>query len=269
MTPTQRRAALRLADAVMHPEAAALLRELLAATDAENATVEPVAWWCKHPLEKGGGGFMTCDELAAQHYMHKFRTVENGPVLVPLYAAPQQQAKPAQEPVAWHVCSVNKDGSLSLEFAAPWKELAHEHINDAINEHDIDGATSWVVRPVYTSPQPQRTEPSQDTPPQRPPTPTGWSDTDWIAHLATMPPIAYAVRDTLYGTSKAGVLRFCAADEPGAFAVYVSPQQRKPLTDEQIRQIVVEASTGSAIKRDGSTSMRIARAIEEAVWKNI
>ena len=42
------------------------------------------------------------------------------------------------------------------------------------------------------------------------------------------------------------------------------PQQRKPLSDEQIRQIVVEASTGSAIKRDGSTSMRIARAIERA-----
>ncbi len=42
------------------------------------------------------------------------------------------------------------------------------------------------------------------------------------------------------------------------------PQQRKPLSDEQVRQIVVEASTGSAIKRDGSTSMRIARAIERA-----
>ena len=33
-------------------------------------------------------------------------------------------AEPAQEPVAWHVCSVNSDGSLSLEFAAPWEELA-------------------------------------------------------------------------------------------------------------------------------------------------
>ena len=75
-------------------------------------------------------------------------------------------AEPVQEPVAWHVCSVNSDGSLSLEFAAPWEELAHEHINDAINEHDIDGATSWVVRPVYASPQPQSTEPSQDTSPQ-------------------------------------------------------------------------------------------------------
>jgi hypothetical protein len=68
-----------------------------------------------------------------------------------------------QEPVAWHVCSVNSDGSLSLEFAAPWEEFAHEHINDAINEHDIDGATSWVVRPVYTHPPaPQREPLTQD-----------------------------------------------------------------------------------------------------------
>ena len=43
------------------------------------------------------------------------------------------------------------------------------------------------------------------------------------------------------------------------------PQQRKPLSDEQVRQIVVEASTSWAFKRDGSTSMRIARAIERAI----
>lgn len=58
------------------------------------------------------------------------------------------------EPVAWLVCSVNSDGSLSLEHAAPWEEAAHEHINDAITEHDIEDAASWVVRPAYTSPQP-------------------------------------------------------------------------------------------------------------------
>jgi hypothetical protein len=63
------------------------------------------------------------------------------------------------EPVAWHVCSVNSDGSLSLEFAAPWEELAHDHISDAILD-DIDGAGSWVVRPVYATPQPMATEPT-------------------------------------------------------------------------------------------------------------
>ena len=54
------------------------------------------------------------------------------------------------EPVAWLVCSVNKDKSLSLEHAAPWKEAAHEHINDAINEYGVEDAASWVVREVYT-----------------------------------------------------------------------------------------------------------------------
>ncbi len=126
-------------------------------------------------------------------------------------------AEPQGEPVAWHVCSVNSDGSLSLEFAAPWEELAHEHINDAINEHDIDGATSWVVRPVYTHPPQQ---------PMRCPDDGG----------------------------ECGAGGYCRPE----------PQQRKPLSDEQVRQIVVEASTSWAIKRDGSTSMRIARAIERA-----
>jgi len=46
--------------------------------------------------------------------------------------------------------------------------------------------------------------------------------------------------------------------------LYTTPQQRKPLTDEQIVAIVREASHGSAIRRDGSTTMRIARAIEAA-----
>lgn len=54
------------------------------------------------------------------------------------------------EPVAWLVCSVNKDKSLSLEHAAPWKEAAHEHINDAINEYGLEEAASWIVREVYT-----------------------------------------------------------------------------------------------------------------------
>jgi hypothetical protein len=40
--------------------------------------------------------------------------------------------------------------------------------------------------------------------------------------------------------------------------------QRKPLTDEEIAAIVRVAARGSAIKRDGSTSQRIARAIEAA-----
>jgi len=46
--------------------------------------------------------------------------------------------------------------------------------------------------------------------------------------------------------------------------LYTTPPQRKPLTDEEIVAIVREESRGSAISRDGSTSLRIARAIEAA-----
>ena len=46
--------------------------------------------------------------------------------------------------------------------------------------------------------------------------------------------------------------------------LYTTPPQRKPLTDEEIAAIVRVAAKGSAIKRDGSTSQRIARAIEAA-----
>lgn len=45
---------------------------------------------------------------------------------------------------------------------------------------------------------------------------------------------------------------------------YTTPPQRKPLSDEEITTIVREAAKGSAIRRDGSTSHRIARAIEAA-----
>lgn len=45
-------------------------------------------------------------------------------------------------------------------------------------------------------------------------------------------------------------------------ALYTSPTQRKPLTDAEIAAIVREAAKGSSIRRDGSTSERIARAVE-------
>lgn len=54
----------------------------------------------------------------------------------------------ALPPVAWLVLSTNQDGSISVEYVAEWPEAAHEHINDAISEHDDKEAASWVVRPV-------------------------------------------------------------------------------------------------------------------------
>lgn len=37
-------------------------------------------------------------------------------------------------------------------FCAGWPEACHEHINDAINEHDIDGAAKWKVRRAELTP---------------------------------------------------------------------------------------------------------------------
>lgn len=52
----------------------------------------------------------------------------------------------------------------------------------------------------------------------------------------------------------------------GFHDVYAAPPRREwvSLTDEQITGIVKQAAHGSAIKRDGSTSVRIARAIDAA-----
>jgi hypothetical protein len=46
------------------------------------------------------------------------------------------------------------------------------------------------------------------------------------------------------------------------FPLYRRPHPKARLTDEEIFEVVREASRGSALMRDGSTSLRIARAIE-------
>lgn len=53
-----------------------------------------------------------------------------------------------QEPVAWLV--LDRNGYVM--HAASWEQAAHDHINDAINEHDLKEAADWIVRPCYTTP---------------------------------------------------------------------------------------------------------------------
>jgi hypothetical protein len=70
--------------------------------------------------------------------------------MIPLMqqAADALEAKPAPaEPVAWLVL----DESGALVHAAAYRESAHEHINDAINEHGITEAARWVVRPAFAA----------------------------------------------------------------------------------------------------------------------
>jgi hypothetical protein len=116
---------------------------------------------------------------------------------------------------------------------------AIEKLSQSLDEH-------------FASPPPA---PVQPEPTMRPPTPAGWSDTDWLAHLASAPPIAYAVRDHLYGTSKSGVLRFAASDETGAFAVYTSPPPAQPATDPMDTPLPCDVKVGNGTHRKG-TSLR-------------
>ena len=91
-------------------------------------------------------------ELAAENMALKLLTAfRDGAFMQSKAAQPQQ----ASQPVAWLV--IDED-SMPV-YAAPWKEAAHEHINDAINEHDIAEARNWKVLPAYAHPpaaQPQQ-----------------------------------------------------------------------------------------------------------------
>ena len=57
---------------------------------------------------------------------------------------------PEVEPVAWIV--FNTDGTP--EYAAHWRDAAHEHIKDMQDRFpDYKEVAQWVVRPVYAAPQ--------------------------------------------------------------------------------------------------------------------
>lgn len=55
--------------------------------------------------------------------------------------------------------------------------------------------------------------------------------------------------------------------DPTNYPLYAAPQRREwvGLTDDEITSIVKECAKGAAIRRDGTTSQRIARAIEKAL----
>ena len=126
-------------------------------------------------------------------------------------------AEPVQEPVAWVEC----DGDLV------W-----------------NNREAAIGRNLYTSPQPQQTEPSQDTPPQH----------------------EYEVTANDDGTFSVGL--------PDGEELRIIPPQRKPLTEEEIDGLM--QSIGLRCADDGNERManhaewerrqrrRIARAVERA-----
>lgn len=45
---------------------------------------------------------------------------------------------------------IDEDGEPC--YCASWPEACHEHINDAINEHDLKEAAKWLVREAQIIP---------------------------------------------------------------------------------------------------------------------
>ena len=148
------------------------------------------------------------------------------------YWLAQQQPEPAQEPVAWATEIID-----ALQAQYDTEMIKENDSGDALIRLDDAIAAVEDAEKHYTAPP--KSEPAQE-------------------------PVAWMVY-TEDGKS------VCVTDNPADFAdeqralpLYTAPPQRKPLSEEEIAAIVRVAGKGSAIKRDGSTSQRIARAIERA-----
>lgn len=62
-------------------------------------------------------------------------------------AVPPAGVIAAAEPYAYVIEDADKD----IVFCTKHRHQAHEHINDAISDHDIEGAGKWRVVPVYVA----------------------------------------------------------------------------------------------------------------------
>ncbi len=60
------------------------------------------------------------------------------------------------EPVAYGVLEGGDIESCGFGYIAAWSEACHEHINEAISEHNIEGAGDWKVVDFYTASQMQQ-----------------------------------------------------------------------------------------------------------------
>ena len=58
------------------------------------------------------------------------------------------------EPIAYAVLEGRNTEDSGWGYIAGWPEACHEHINDAINEHSIEGAGKWRVVSLYEHPIP-------------------------------------------------------------------------------------------------------------------
>jgi hypothetical protein len=112
------------------------------------------------------------------------------------------------------------------------------------NLGDDDYAEYSAALEAIASPQAALAEPSE---PKMPPF---FTQIEWLGNQARVHVFQRREDET--------PLNVCSQTHPAS--------KPEPLTDDEITSIVRDASKGSAIKRDGSTSHRIARAVEAAVW---
>ena len=63
---------------------------------------------------------------------------------------------PEFEPVAYGVLEGRDIKSCGFGYIAAWPHACHEHINEAIAEHNIEGAGTWKVVEFFTQDQLQQ-----------------------------------------------------------------------------------------------------------------
>ena len=163
----------------------------------------------------------------------------HSPVLGNLRTALEQQAEPVQEPVAQSDL-VKRLRETASKGVSVWGNLQME----AAREIEILRAE----RDCYASAMDKMLAASRAEP-------IGWLDgNDKLAE--------FMHRDLKADHDKRG----SATPRDFTVPVYTTPPQRKPLTGEEITNIVREVSKGSALRPMNAepTSVRIARAIEAA-----
>jgi hypothetical protein len=120
-------------------------------TSPEQADVEAMREECKRLAEQFANQKIASGTMGARDARFALFAAIDRLAAVALHPAPS-------EPVAWIVF----DEKGLPHHVAGWRESAQEHINDAINEFDLEEARQWVARPVYATPQvhPAQTAPA-------------------------------------------------------------------------------------------------------------
>jgi hypothetical protein len=132
---------------------AELERQLAASADKTAAIVQPVAQDAERIAHR-------IAELVVKHEVRTHSAIYTLALSVLKNCsrgsvAPQPQAAQSEEAQkVWLVL----DEQGYPNHCASWPEACHEHINDAISDHDIEEAARWTVRSATLDPRPTATD---------------------------------------------------------------------------------------------------------------